>query len=150
MEDTLQERLYKEGLELASIKSRMLAYVIDDILITLIILAIFWNDIAMSDTYEQAINIVNSALLEIVLLRILYQALFVSIYGATLGKMALKIRVVVLDMLDTPSVTQSVLRSVVRAANEILLYVGFIFGIFDPNKQTMHDKFSNTIVVNAI
>lgn len=145
----LEELIEREGLKLASIRSRMLAYVIDDLLISLIVIAIVWDQITMAQSYEQIVGVMNEALFTILFLRFVYQAFFVFQYGATLGKMALKLQVVQVDILDRPQPFAAVNRSLFRIVSEMLFYFGFIIALVDSSRQTLHDKIAKTLVVDA-
>lgn len=144
----LEDTLEREGISLAPNRKRALAYVIDDLLLTLIIIAMVWEKLTNAPSTEAVILIVNSAIAEIFILRVLYQTLFVWYYGATLGKMFLKMRVIGYD-LDKPTFLISLFRALLRAVNEVLFYFGFIFAFFDNLRQTLHDKGAKTLVVDA-
>lgn len=145
----LEELIEREGLKLASIRSRMLAYVIDDLLISLIVIAIVWEQITMAQSYDQIVMVMNEALFTILFLRFVYQAFFVFQYGATLGKMALKLRVVQVDILDRPQPLVAANRALFRIVSEMLFYFGFIMALADSSRQTLHDKTAKTLVVDA-
>jgi len=92
---------------------------------------------------------INSLFPYIVLLKVLYQTFFVWQYGATLGKMAVKIKVVDEKSFDNLNLQYSFLRAVVRIVSESLFYLGFVWGILSPTKQTWHDKAAKSLVINA-
>jgi len=70
-------------------------------------------------------------------------------YGASLGKIAMKIRVIEIETLQKPNVIVSLNRAIVRVISEMFFYLGFIWGMMDPSKQTWHDKSAKTLVVDA-
>jgi uncharacterized RDD family membrane protein YckC len=70
-------------------------------------------------------------------------------YGATLGKIAMKIRVIEIKTLQNPSIVSALNRAIFRIISEMLLYLGFLWGMFDPARQTWHDKTARTLVVNV-
>ncbi|MGA3283772.1 MAG: RDD family protein [Verrucomicrobiota bacterium] len=75
-----------------------------------------------------------------------YEVLLIGKYGATLGKMACKIKVVTAD-----GGRVSYLRALGRYFAKILSYmiclIGFIIAAFDDQKRALHDHICNTRVV---
>jgi uncharacterized RDD family membrane protein YckC len=139
-----------DNFQLATINSRIIAFIIDDFLITLIILAIFWNTIINNGSdLATVLILMNKFVLQVLFLKFVYQTFFVWYYGATLGKIVAKIRVIDYDDLSKISLVQSALRSFGRILSEMFFYVGFIFAFFNDGKQTFHDKISKTLVVDV-
>jgi len=137
-------------LELASNKSRLKAFVIDDLLITFITILLLWDNIQNAKGDLEAVAmIMNSAFIQIVIIKVIYQSYFIWYYGATLGKMAVKIRVIDFENFGKISFAQSVLRSSARIISESLFYLGFIISMYTKSRQTLHDKIAKTLVVNA-
>ncbi|MGD9740420.1 MAG: RDD family protein [Bauldia sp.] len=68
-------------------------------------------------------------------------------FGATLGKMALRLRVVSADTLGYLSFGQVVGRWFAQILSAIPLLLGFIWAAFDPRKQAWHDKLAGTFVL---
>ncbi len=98
---------------------------------------------------NEMINITNNFLLEYMFLKIVYQAFFTMQYGATIGKLLVKIRVIEIKTLANPNVLSSLNRAIFRVISEMFFYLGFLWGILQPSKQTLHDKTARTLVVNA-
>lgn len=139
-----------DDLKLASISSRLKAFVIDDLLITLIVFFIFWNQISSSgDDIMAFLVLMNEFVLQILVLKFIYQAFFVWYYGATIGKIVAKIRVIDYNHYGKVSLTSSLIRSFVRIFSEMFFYIGFVFAFFNDGKQTLHDKMARTLVVDA-
>jgi len=137
-------------LELASNKLRMKAFVIDDLLITFITLVMLWTPISKANGDVLAVMVImNSAFVQIVLLKFIYQTFFVWYYGATLGKIIAKIKIIDYDTLDRVSFTTAMVRSASRILSETVFYLGFMFAYYNDSRQTLHDKFARTLVVNA-
>jgi uncharacterized RDD family membrane protein YckC/DNA-directed RNA polymerase subunit RPC12/RpoP len=67
-------------------------------------------------------------------------------YGATLGKMAVKIKVVRADGAPI-SYGLAVGRSFAKLLSGIILYIGFIVAGFDQEKRALHDHICNTRVI---
>lgn len=75
-----------------------------------------------------------------------FNVLMLKYYGATLGKMAMKIHVESLDkQLDWVSI---ILRETIgKFVSGILLGIGYLMVAWDPKKQALHDKIAGTVVV---
>lgn len=139
-----------QDLELASIGSRLKAFVIDDLLITLLLGALFWDSISQnSGDFTALLNMMNQNFFQVILVKFIYQAFFIWYFGATIGKIVAKIRVIDYDNFGRVSLLNSALRSVLRVASEMFFYIGFIFAFFTDSKQTLHDKLARTLVVNV-
>lgn len=139
-----------DNLQLASVGSRIKAFVIDDLSITLIVMLMLWDKIeASSGDFIALMAIMNSAFLEIIVLKFLYQTFFIWYYGATIGKMAAKIKVIDYNHFGRVSLTNSIIRSFGRIISEMAMYVGFLFAFFTDSRQTFHDKIGKTLVVNV-
>ncbi|WP_428028671.1 RDD family protein [Arcobacter sp.] len=139
-----------DNLQLATINSRIKAFIIDDILITLIVLIIFWDTIANNESDLSTILILmNEFVLQVLVLKFIYQTFFVWYYGATVGKIIAKVRVIDYDNFNRVSLFQSALRSFGRILSEMFFYIGFIFSFFNDGRQTFHDKISKTLVIDV-
>jgi uncharacterized RDD family membrane protein YckC len=69
-------------------------------------------------------------------------------YGATLGKMAMGIRVQNESTGKNLTVVEAILRELVgKFVSSIALGLGYFWMLWDPKKQTWHDKFAKSIVV---
>lgn len=149
MNEDIQKLLDMHQLTLASILKRFIAFVIDDFLMSIVFIFIIWNDFEKATSTIQMINIMNSYIIEYMLLKIIYQTIFVYMYGATLGKMAMKIQIIEIKTLQKPSLIASFNRAVFRIVSEIIFYLGFLWGALNPTRQTWHDLTAKTLVVNA-
>ncbi|MEA3315877.1 MAG: RDD family protein [Campylobacterota bacterium] len=139
-----------DNLELASLRSRMKAFIIDDLSITFIVGLLLWDTIASSSgDMESIIIILNSAFLQIVILKFLYQTIFIWYYGATIGKYFAKIRVIDYNYFGRVSLSSALLRSMGRILSESFFYIGFLLAYYTESKQTFQDKIAKTLVVNA-
>ena len=149
MNEELQERLHREDITLADTKKRALALLIDETLLSFILIIALWDTFSSARTTEEIIMVTNSFVLEYMLMKIIYQAFFVMQYGASLGKIALKIRVIEIETLNTPNVLVALNRSIFRVISEMFFYLGFLWGMMNPSRQTWHDLTAKTLVVNA-
>ena len=69
-----------------------------------------------------------------------------SKYQATLGKLALGIKVT--DVRHQPiDFSKALLRNLSKYLSTLILWIGYIMIIFDDRKQGLHDKIADTLVV---
>ena len=139
------------NLQLASMRSRALAYLIDDLLVTIIIMMIFWESIsAVSEDMDAMMYLLKTELVTpLIILKILYHTFFVWYFGATIGKIVVKIRVIDANSWGRVSMFSSFLRAVGRIFSEMFFYFGFLIGFFNEGRKTFHDITGKTLVVNA-
>lgn len=149
MNEEIENLLHRENMTLASIQKRSLAFFIDEILLSLLLMVILWDSFIGAKTTEDIIYVVNSFVLEFMFMKIFYQAFFIMKYGASLGKIAVKIRVIEVQTLQTPNVVVSLNRGIFRVVSELFFYFGFLWGILDPARQALHDKTAKTLVIDA-
>lgn len=149
MNEEIQNILHREDMTLATIKKRSMAFFIDEMLLSFLLIIALGDSFLEAKTVEEMIILTNTFVLEYMAMKIFYQAFFVMQYGATLGKIAMKIRVVDAKTLQKPNVIIALNRSIVRVVSEMLFYLGFLWGMMDPTRQTWHDKSAKTLVVNV-
>ena len=149
MNETIENILHKEELVLADIKKRASAFVIDEMLLSFLLIFALWDSFAAAQTMEEMINITNVFVLEYMAMKIFYQAFFTMKYGGSIGKIVMKIRVIEIRTLHNPSVISSLNRGIFRVVSEMFFYLGFLWGMLNPERQTWHDKTARTLVVNA-
>lgn len=147
--EELIEKFERENITLAPLKKRALAYLIDEILVSLLFIFIYIDQIPENATTEETITIINSLVFYVMVLKVVYQTFFVWMYGATLGRIAMKIKVISLGDLENPSLLFSLSRASFRVISESIFYLGFLWAVLNPKRETWHDKVSNTLVVNA-
>ena len=145
------------SLPIASIQKRITSFVIDDLVITLFFVIIFYDQFSavlsnITVVDEAALETVNAFiaqnLLVVLSIKLLYHTVLVWQNGMTLGKYLMKIKVIDLETGNTPSLQKAFLRASVRIPSEVLFYLGFLMAFFVPLRQTLHDKLSNCVVVN--
>jgi uncharacterized RDD family membrane protein YckC len=79
----------------------------------------------------------------------LYYWLFTGLKGQTLGKMAVGIKVVNAAG-AVPGLGRAALREIPgKIVSTIAIFIGFLWVIWDKQKQGWHDKIASTYVVNA-
>jgi|SRR5439155_25022902 len=75
-----------------------------------------------------------------------YETIFIGKYGATVGKMACRIKVVTADG-GQVSYLRAVGRYFAKLLSAFTLMIGYIIAAFDPEKRALHDRICNTRVV---
>jgi len=138
-----------EQIQLVPAKRRVVAFVIDDLVVSFLFIAIFWSELITLSTAEEINYFLTSNFLVIVSIKITYQTIFIWQNGMTLGKYATKMRVVSQDYGEIPSFNSSLLRAVGRIVSETLFYIGFLMAFFNPMVQTFHDRLSKSVVIDA-
>jgi len=145
----IENILHREDISLASIQKRAVAYLIDELLISLVLILSLWDSINQNLTSQEIIMLTNTFILEFMVVKIGYQAFFTMQYGATIGKLLMKIKVIDIKTLDNPNVVVALNRGIFRVISEMLFYLGFLWGMLDKSRQTWHDKTAKTLVVNV-
>lgn len=149
MNNEIESLLLREKLELSSIRARAAAFGIDELLLSIILLVILWDTISAASDIESMIIVVNTFILEYMMIKIAYQTFFAMQYGATVGKIVMKIRIVEIRTLSNPGFLSAFNRSVFRIVSEVLFYLGFLWALFDPARRSWHDLSAKTLVINA-
>lgn len=149
MNEEIQNLLHREGFRLAPIKKRGMAFFIDEMLLSLLLIIALGDSFLEAKSVEEMILLTNQFFLEYMAIKIVYQAFFTMQYGATLGKIFMKIRVIEIKTLQTPNVLISLNRAFVRVFSEMFFYLGFLWGTMEPSRQTWHDKSAKTLVIDA-
>jgi len=147
--ENIENLLHRENLTLASVQKRSLAFFIDEMLLSFLLIISLWDTFSNAVSMEEIINVTNSFVLEYMFLKVVYQAFFTMQYGASIGKLLLKIKVIETQTLSNPNVVSSLNRAIFRVISEMFFYLGFLWGMFQPSKQTWHDKTARTLVINA-
>jgi uncharacterized RDD family membrane protein YckC len=141
---------------IASLSKRATAYFIDDLIVSIFLFIIFYDQLMgiyqniqnNSDVMSLALFLQENTLI-FILLRIVYQTFFVWQNGMTPGKMIMKIKVIEIDSGKIPSFWIALLRASIRIVSESIFYIGYVVAFFNPLVQTLHDKLARTIVVDA-
>ena len=140
-------RLEREGLKVASLTKRVVAMTIDDLLISLLIVIAFSSSFANAKTYEQVLVLTDELFGYIFAAYTLYHWIFITIYGKTIGKMLMKIKVVDVETLDNPSYLRAFFRSVMRNFDEMFFYLGMAYAVVDPLNRAIHDIVGKAVVI---
>jgi len=148
-------------LPIASMQKRVTAFMIDDLVIVLFLLAIFYTQLLeiashlptpitaeSIDVFRNEMNTFSMHnLIFILALKVMYHTFFVWQNGMTLGKYFTKIKVVEIDTMQKPTLIKAFFRALVRVVSEAFFYLGFLFAFFLPLKQTLHDKVTKCVVI---
>ena len=149
MAQEVDEHIQQAGLRLASLQKRIVAFMVDEFLLAFIFLVILYDKIAGVQDQEALVTMINGFTFEYLILKVIYQTLFVYKYGATLGKILMKIQVVDAYTFEKPSFSSALNRSIFRVISEMLFYLGFVWAFYSKNRQGWHDKTAQTIVIDA-
>jgi uncharacterized RDD family membrane protein YckC len=139
-------------LRYASVGTRFVAALLDGLL--LLVASVVVQFVLLGLTFEQFIGVtpVTSVFVELVrqlfglALGLSYEAFLIGKYGATLGKMACRIKVVTADG-GKVSYGRAIGRHFAKFLSTITLMIGYIIAIFDSEKRALHDRICNTRVV---
>ena len=149
-DEQLASNLARENIQVAPRSKRMTAFMIDELLIQLLLLVIFWSDIQSGITDMQAFSeLANQMVGTSMILVLFYHSLFTCIYGGTLGKIFVGIMVVNKDDFSRLSFPMALFRSIIRVVNGSFLYLGSLWAFFDPFNRTVHEMTSKSLVVQA-
>ena len=83
------------------------------------------------------------------LMELAYRTLFVGAFGATPGKMAMKIKIVNADG-SKVSYAKALARSLAELVSLLTLLIGYIIAAFDSEKRTLHDRICGTRVIKKV
>jgi len=147
--EEIERLLHREELQLASITKRATAFFLDELLLSLLLVVALWDAFASVENTLELVALSQQFTLEYITLKIVYQTFFVMMYGATLGKMMMRIRIVELPDLEKPSFISSLNRAIIRIVSEMLFYLGFLWGMMDPLRRTWHDLSAKTLVIES-
>lgn len=149
MSDDIVNKLERENITLAPIGKRALAYAIDELLLSLLFLIIYWDIFENAKSYEDTIAITSNLLIQILTLKVVYQTFFTWYYGASIGKITMKIVCIDVDFLDKPNFKIALTRALMRVVSENVFFLGCVWALSNPLLQTWHDKLAKTVVINA-
>jgi len=140
----------KGALIYASIGARFVAYIIDIIFLQValslpVILFFGWQGF-WGEGVSSSTNILISVVQCIV--SILYEIVLTTVYGATLGKMAMKIKVVTAEG-GPISYGRSTGRYFAKGLSALIFCVGYLMAIWDPEKRALHDRICGTRVISV-
>jgi len=138
-----------QNITYASIGRRALSFTIDDIVTSLFFIVVFYEQITAMQKPEDIIFFVQHNIIYLAIIKIIYHTFFIGFNGITLGKYFTKIKAIDENSGMPIGYNRAFLRAVVRSIGEMLFYITFIFAFIDLKKQTLQDKISNCVVINA-
>jgi len=145
----LEEKLNREGFIPSSFAKRVYAYSIDELLVSMIIFAAFYNQfMSVAGDMMALLAVTNSMIFYFIILKTAYHTIFIHLYGKTIGKMVARIRAVDIYLFDNPSWGQAFIRAVLRNFDEMFFYLGMLYALTNPFTQALHDKLSKVVVIN--
>lgn len=143
-QERILQTLERENLTLAPFGKRILAFLIDSLLlVTLLALINLPSEPIAQNPQDFVLSLLQAYAIDII-----YQTIFTYKYGASLGKIACKIQVIDTGLLDAPNLLKSFLRAALRPLSQVLCYIPFIFALGDSLRRTLHDRASQSIVIN--
>jgi len=146
------------GLPIASNGKRIWSFMIDDMVVNLFLIIIFYTQISelmvgITEVNEASIMLVNQFIVDnmmvVFAIKVLYHTILIWQSGMTFGKYVMKIKTVDMVTGHTPKFSQAFWRASVRLISEMFFYIGFLFAFFSPLHQTLHDKLSNCVVIDV-
>lgn len=135
----------------ASFWERLAAMIIDDIIFIIPSLTfLFAISISSPDFFKNTENSIGQLWIPLLnLIYILYNIGLVTWKGATLGKMALKLKVVTTSYERIP-LGKAVLRETIgKWSSSLILSLGNLWVLIDKKHQSWHDKIAGTLVVKV-
>ncbi|ANV97387.1 hypothetical protein BBW65_00485 [Helicobacter enhydrae] len=146
--DLIEEKLYREQIVLAPILRRFFAINIDLLLVSFIFQMFFWNDLkSISGDTQAVVQFVSGYSLHLLLFMFVYEWLMTYAYGATLGKIVCKIRVVSIALLDHPAIVAAFLRALLKMLQFFIIPPLFCLVFFTFLRQGLHDWLAKSIVI---
>ena len=138
-----------QNMKYASIAKRAISFTIDDLIVSFLFIAIFYNQITLLTTPESMMLFIEQNAWVLIVLKVIYHTFFIGLNGATIGKYIVKIKAV--DEFDGQLIGwgRAFIRAVIRTIGEMLFYITFIFAFFSPKNQTLHDKIVNCVVIDV-
>ena len=143
----LSQRLQREGFKTASLMKRAVSMMIDDFLISFLIVIAFLDSFSSAKTFEEIMIITDKLILYIFIAYTLYHWIFVALYGKTIGKIITKTKIIDTESFDKPNFLMSFIRSVFRNFDEMFFYAGMMVAFFDPYNRALHDMIGRCVVV---
>jgi uncharacterized RDD family membrane protein YckC len=134
----------------ASVARRFVAMFIDGIIIDIFVLVPMVLFLGAGALTDQGISPLTKVVISLIklLFPALYEILFIGRFGATPGKMLMKIKVVTADRVPM-TYGRSTGRYFAKMLSGIILCIGYLMAIWDEEKRALHDRICKTRVVVA-
>lgn len=134
--------------EVSGAASRAAAVAIDHLLLAAIDVTVIYFTVRMAELPMSGWSLLPLAPLAafLILLKLSYFSVFTAIGGQTIGKMAMRIRVVTAE--NTPlDMADSLTRSLASTLSAVSLGLGYLPALFGPEHRALHDRLARTRVV---
>ena len=129
-------------MEYAGFWRRFVAYIIDNILISVV----FWLVALVLGAIAGDGGVIVAYILGTIGVFVYFAAMESSTSQATIGKIALGIQVTDLQG-NRISFGKALGRNLAKILSALILYIGFIMAAFTARKQALHDMIAGTLVV---
>ena len=129
---------------LAGLGSRFAAFVLDNVFLSVLTGVTMYVTLRFAGTRGETLLPMATPLYFV--LSVLYFWILIGIGGQTLGKRLFNITVVSTTG-EPVGLGRAFLRLVGYFVSSLILCIGFLWAVFDPNKQGLHDKIARTYVV---
>ncbi|GIG64920.1 RDD family protein [Phytomonospora endophytica] len=141
---------------LADVGKRLLARILDGLIAVVITAAIVVPGLFLVDRVEEGTGrrtVVAFLVAALLLAPLAYETVLTAIWGATLGKRVMKLRVVRVADGGPVGWGRSILRSLAHWVLSLIPCVGYLDPLWclwdKPNRQTLHDKCVRTVVIRV-
>jgi uncharacterized RDD family membrane protein YckC len=136
------------SLAYASVGKRFVAIFIDGIIVDLVVFPLIFLLAGLQGITHAGLSTGMSALIYLIsyLLPAAYEIVLIGAFGATLGKMLMKIKVVSPDG-GRISYGRSTGRYFAKMLSGIILGIGFFMAFWDEQKRALHDRICTTRVI---
>jgi uncharacterized RDD family membrane protein YckC len=142
---------------LASVGQRALAQIIDGLVLLPVLFLVVYlmsGEIPIPTEEDQVSSVDVWATFALVVIQVAYNTVCVAMWGATVGKRALRLRVVRQDDGGAVSYNYAALRALIPAAASLIPVIGiaapiviYMRALFHPLRKGWHDQAAGTIVV---
>lgn len=141
------DKLDRENLKIASFGKRVLAYFVDNFILSIIVFIIFFDKLSTLTDPQDIFAVLDNFLLGFVVLQFTYHFIFTFLYGASLGKMLCKIAIVDELSLDKPNLSQCIIRAATRQLSDTAFMLGFAWALGNDLRKTWQDYLAKTLVI---
>ena len=149
-----------EQRRLAGMGSRLAARILDAVIagvISLVVLIVVFGGLSAANSSETGFLVgFLSTLLVIMLVWLLYEPVLIAVYGQTLGKKIVGVKVIRADNGEIPGYGKSISRWLVPSVVNFIPVIGSIISlvvylspVFSDTRQGWHDKAAATVVVTT-
>jgi len=149
----MQTLLNKEEVVYAGFFSRLAAFLIDSVIVSvgllIVKLPVWLIKMAIGESILFQPFLFQFTIFDVIyyLLTVCYFVLMTYYCGATVGKHLMRLKVVDTEGEKLSLVKVLIRETIGRYLSALIIYVGYILAAFDPSKQGLHDKIADTYVI---